>query len=111
MAEETGVTFKSNKKKFLKEFNEQIGGALMAAGRTWSKYTKLLTPVRTGNLRNEWKLRLNKKKKYIELGSPVKYAPFVELGSVHNKAQHMLRDGIMNNQAEIKKVFENELWR
>lgn len=109
MAEEANVTFKSNKKEVLQELSLNIDSALFAAGQAWDGYTKDLTPVRTGNLRKAWQIRVNKEKKYVELGSSVKYAPFVELGSVHNKAQHMLRDGLMNNINEIKGVMKKKI--
>lgn len=111
MAKEENVTFKSNKKEVFQELNLNIDSALFAAGQAWDGYTKDLTPVRTGNLRKGWRIRVNKEKKYVELGSSVRYAPFVELGSVHNKAQHMLRDGLMNNINEIKSVMKKRLGR
>lgn len=111
MAEEANVTFKSNKKAVLQELSLSIDSALLAAGQAWDGYTKDLTPVRTGNLRKSWQIRVNKEKKYVELGSQVKYSKFVELGSVHNKPQHMLRDGLMNNIKEIKGVMEKRIGR
>lgn len=109
MAKETTVSFTSYRKSVLQTVEQRTINALMAAGYAWDGYTKDLTPVRTGNLRNRWSLQLDRKKKRIILENDADYAKSVELGSRTNRPQHMLRDGLMHNKAEIKRLMEREL--
>ena len=44
-------------------------------------YTKGLTPVDTGALRNSFTHRVDPEKKQVTIGSAIEYAPYVELGT------------------------------
>ncbi len=60
--------------------------------------------TRTGNLRNS--LTHYEEDDTTNIGSPVKYAPYVELGTINMKPRPFLKQGIMNNIGAYQKVIK-----
>lgn len=55
--------------------------ALEIIGGKAESYTKALTPVKTGALRNSFTHRVDTEKFQVVVGSNIQYAPYVELGT------------------------------
>ncbi len=68
-----------NRKLIKNAAEEQIRKALEECGLTAERYAKGNAPVDTGNLRNSLTHQTEKRK--VLIGSAVKYAPYVELGT------------------------------
>lgn len=68
-------------------------------------------PVKTGNLRSSINVEetpdaidLDERDKVVTIGTPVEYAPFVELGTSKSAKQPFLRPAAENNLGRIKKL-------
>lgn len=72
-------TTADNRKLVKNATDEQIKKALEECGLTAERYAKENAPVDTGNLRNSLTHQTGKRK--VLIGSAVKYAPYVELGT------------------------------
>lgn len=73
-----------------------------------TKDSKGLCPVDTGNLRKS--IRYEMIKEYVaEIGTNVKYAPYVEYGTKRMKEQMYLRPALYNNADYINRVIRNEI--
>lgn len=101
-----GVNITDNSQKFNSEMLKKIENALWAIGETAEGYAKDNTPVDTGRLRNSitHAEKIDEQSTYI--GTNVEYAPYVEAGSSHNTAHHMLRDACQNHTDEYKAIAE-----
>jgi HK97 gp10 family phage protein len=64
-------------------------------------------PVDTGTLRGS--ITHEVEGRYAVIGSNVKYAPHVELGTARAKAQPYLRPAVEENREVIKKIVTDEL--
>lgn len=104
-----GVNITDNSQKFNSEMLKKIENALRAIGETAEGYAKDNTPVDTGRLRNSitHAEKIDEQSTYI--GTNVEYAPYVEAGSSHNTAHHMLRDACQNHVDEYKAITEAAL--
>ena len=113
------VSFTSHKDEAIKAVTEAMARALEICGGKAETYAKQLAPVGTpestgipgyrgGTLRNSiTHEQLDEKTEVI--GSTVKYAPFVELGTYKMAARPFLRPAAENHGAEYKAVIEREL--
>lgn len=81
--------------------------ALEICGEKAESYAKALCPVDTGNLRNSITHFQDGDDEYI--GTAVKYAPYVELGTRRMKARPYLRPAAEEHGAEYKSIMESEL--
>ncbi len=71
-------------------------------------------PVNTGNLKNSISMNVNEKNKIGEVGSNVKYAPFVEFskGKARKVGQiPFLRPALYNNEKEILQIMNDEVMK
>ena len=105
-----------NTDKVLHEFKTAIGAGLNAIGMEAAGYTQDNTPVRTGNLANsvDWEVKEDEKAVYVGFSkekttTDVKYAIFVEEGSVNNVAHHMLRRAATDHTAEYRQIMEDAM--
>ena len=64
-------------------------------------------PVDTGRLRNS--ITHEVEGRFAVIGTPVEYAPHVELGTSRSRAQPYLRPAIEENRDTIKKIITDEL--
>lgn len=89
---------------------EDLKGAIEPITNKVVEDAKALTPVLTGALRESIRGSKAKNKAVIRGGTArTKYASFVEFGSVHNTAQHMIEDAIGNNQEYAVDKLDQEL--
>ena len=71
---------------------------------------KALTPVRSGRLQESVRSSKAKNKAVIRAGTKATdYASFVEFGSIHNTATHMVRDSIMGSEPQTAASLNHEL--
>lgn len=89
--------------------DKQIAAALEAVGQKAEGYVKPLVPVKTGRLRNS--ITHFQEGKYTEVvGTNVKYAIYVEFGTVRTKKPRpYLKPGILNHTDEYSKIIEKHL--
>jgi HK97 gp10 family phage protein len=67
--------------------------------------------VRTGRLRNSLTHEVSMNEKAVYIGSAVKYAPYVENGTMKMPARPYLRPAIVNNVNEYKNLVKQALSR
>lgn len=97
-----GIKFTDNSAKVLALLDQKKTLALLAIGAAAEGHAKALTPVDTGRLRNSISHAASGDAAYI--GTNVEYAPYVEFGSVHNKAHHMLKKAATDHSAEYAAI-------
>ena len=78
---------------------EVIGGFVEGAAR-------LLCPADTHNLERSLTHKVIAEDQSVIIGSPVEYAPFVELGTYKMEAQPYLRPAVLDNKQEIMKILK-----
>jgi len=61
-------------------------------------------PVDTGNLRGSIHHQTDERGRKVTIGTPVEYAPYVELGTSKSAKQPYLRPAVENNLGRIKKL-------
>lgn len=81
--------------------------ALEAIGLVAEGYAKEETPVDTGRLRNSIAHAVKDNAAYI--GTNVEYAPYVEFGSVHNRAHHMLKNAAEGHGDEYREIVKTAM--
>lgn len=101
------VKFTDNSEKVMNALKQAKSNALEAIGITAEKYAKEKTPVDTGRLRNSISHAKDDDSAYV--GSNVEYAPYVELGTAKQKANHMLQQAAQNHTSEYKKLAQDAL--
>ena len=77
----SGVKIDDNTQACIYEATQAALRALEIIGGKAESYTKALTPVDTGVLRNSFTHRVDGDKKQLTVGSNIEYAPYVELGT------------------------------
>ena len=113
------VTFTSHKDEAIKAVTEAMARALEICGGKAETYAKQLAPVGTpestgipgyhgGTLRNSITHEQWDEKTEV-IGSAVKYAPYVELGTYKMKARPFMRPAAENHRQEYSQVIEREL--
>ena len=113
------VTFNSNAGAVDQAVKDALARGLEICGGKAETYAKQLAPVGTpestgipgyrgGTLRNSITHEQENEKTEV-VGTAVKYAPFVELGTYKMKARPFLRPAVENHAAEYKAVIEQEL--
>lgn len=98
------IVFKDNSGAVLAAFESKKTQALLAVGAAAEGHAKAITPVDTGRLRNSISHAAAKDAAYI--GTNVEYAPYVEFGTVHNKAHHMLKRAATEHGAEYSAIIK-----
>lgn len=88
---------------------EQIEIALEAIGLQAEGYAKLKCPVDTSRLRNSITHATVKREKAVYIGTNVEYAPYVEMGTVKQKAQPYLAPAVTEHVPEYKAIAEHFL--
>ena len=84
---------------------------LLDIGLTVQSDAAANSPVRTGALRRSWTVEVNKKESAVYIGVPLgalvgDYAKYVELGTRKQKANHMLKNAVVRQAEELKKIAE-----
>ena len=113
------VTFTSHKEEAIKAVSEAMARALEICGGKAETYAKQMAPVGTpestgipgyhgGTLKNSITHEQWDEKTEV-IGSAVKYAPYVELGTYKMKARAFMRPAAENHRQEYSQVIEREL--
>ena len=102
------VKFTSYKSEVLSAVDARIARALEICGGTAERYAKEICPVDTGNLRNSITHKQMDSKTEV-IGTNVKYAPFVCLGTRRMRARPFLRPAVENHSAEYNQIIKSEL--
>lgn len=89
------------------DMERKIKIALEKIGLLCEGYAKKECPVDTGNLRNSISHEVGNRE--VIIGSPVEYAPYVEMGTSRTPAQPYLRPAIQDHMAEYQKIVESVL--
>lgn len=76
-----GVRVDDNTGACIDEMRQSVLRALEIIGGKAESYTKALTPVDTGALRNSFTHRVDGDKKQVTVGSNLQYSSYVELGT------------------------------
>lgn len=112
---ETEIVFSDNLREVLQELGSAKEMALAKIGAAAQGYAKDLTPVRTGVLRDSIGVEVKPNEDSVYIGTLIDkfpdepYGKYVELGSVNNKAHHMLQRAASEHTEQYKKIFENEM--
>ena len=72
-------------------------------------YAKAACPVDTGRLRNSITHVARTDEKAVYIGTNVEYAPDVELGTVHQKAQPYLKPAASEHADTYRAIIERRL--
>jgi len=102
------MAFTSNRAAVLSALGGAKARALEIIGGMAETYAKQLCPVDTGRLRNSITHAQQDENTEV-IGTNVKYAPFVELGTIHMSARPYLRPAADGHGAEYRAILENEL--
>lgn len=127
------VKFIDNSEEIKDNMKNALLRALEKIGMTAEKYAKRLCPVDTGNLRNSITHRVDEGEPAAYIGSYMKYAAYVELGTGKhypggrptpwvyqdakgnwhwphgNKAQPYLKPAAADHSAQYRKIVEDEM--
>lgn len=95
--------------EILKATNEGLYNALDIIGAKAADYAAAKAPKDTGRLQNSLTHEVSMIEKAVYVGSNVEYAPFVEYGTVLQKAKPYLKPAIERHLGEYKKILESEL--
>ena len=101
------IKFTDNSGQTLETFRKACARGLVAIGMTAEGHAKAITPVDTGRLRNS--ISHAEAEDAVYIGTNVEYAPYVEFGTSHNRAHHMLKRAASEHSAEYKRLLEDSL--
>ena len=100
-------------KWYIKGVFKAVDGAmkdrLQLVGEIVSSAVRKNAPVVTKTLRNSITFDVDENKKLVIIGTNVEYAPFVELGSIHNKTKWFLTRAYNENLGRIKRIFSKKI--
>ena len=94
----------SHKRDVLHELHTRADKAMEACGLSMEGHAQDICPVRTGNLRNSITHAHDDTTAIV--GTNVEYAPFVELGTTHQKAKPYLVPAVKNHMAEYRNLID-----
>lgn len=103
------VKFTDNSKEVLAAMQEAAVRALEECGLVAEGYAKKLCPVDTGNLRNSITHEVNEREQATYIGTDVEYAPYVELGTIKQKAKPYLKPAVADHADTYRKIIEGEM--
>lgn len=99
------VDVKDNSENVKSAYDQARERSLEIIGLTAEKYAKEIVPVDTGRLRNSITHEVDAKDVYI--GSNVEYAPHVECGTIHQKAQPFLRPAATEHASTYNQIIQD----
>lgn len=83
--------------------------ALEEVGLVAEGYAKRACPVDTGRLRNSITHIVDEGTRHVIIGTNVEYAPYVELGTRHQKPQPFLKPAAEDHASTYKGIFRKHL--
>lgn len=83
--------------------------ALEEVGLVAEGYAKRACPVDTGRLRNSITHNVDEGTRHVVIGTNVEYAPYVELGTRHQKPQPYLKPAAEDHASTYRSIFRKHL--
>lgn len=106
----SGITVnEDNTEQVVDGIDSAICVALEKIGLLAENYAAKKCPVDTGNLRGSITYEVDAADNAVYIGTNVEYAPYVELGTSHQKAQPFLRPAASEHGAQYRQVLKNAL--
>mgnify|MGYP001098141866 CR=1 FL=1 len=100
--------YESHKQEVLKKIKEAKKKTLHAVG-VFGISELVISPkmrVKTGNLRNSYTYEIDLDEEKVTFGTPVEYAPYVELGTSRSKAYPHFEITFIENADRIKNLIK-----
>lgn len=108
--EDTSLEIAANNTKQIQEaLDGAVARALEEIGLAVERFAKTETPVDTGRLRNSITHAISADESAVYVGTNVKYAPVVELGTSKREGVHMLVHAAANHQSYYEGVLKKNL--
>lgn len=98
-----------NRDEFKRGMEAALATALEEIGLTAEGYAKRACPVDTGRLRNSITHIVDEGGKCAVIGTNVEYAPYVELGTRHQKPQPYLKPAAEDHESTYRSIFRKHL--
>ena len=98
-----------NRAEFQRGMEAALATALEEIGLTAEGYAKRACPVDTGRLRNSITHIVDEGGKCAVIGTNVEYAPYVELGTRHQKPQPYLKPAAEDHESTYRSIFRKHL--
>ena len=98
-----------NRDEFKRGMEAALATALEEIGLVAEGYAKRACPVDTGRLRNSITHIVDEDGKCAIIGTNVEYAPYVELGTRHQKPQPYLKPAAEDHESTYRSIFRKHL--
>lgn len=98
-----------NREAIANAIDRALVAALEEIGLAAEGYAKRACPVDTGRLRNSITHIVDEGGKCVVIGTNVEYAPYVELGTRHQKPQPYLKPAAEDHESTYRSIFRKHL--
>lgn len=98
-----------NREAIADAIDRALVAALEEVGLVAEGYAKRACPVDTGRLRNSITHIVDEGTRHVVIGTNVEYAPYVELGTRHQKPQPFLKPAANDHASTYKGIFRKHL--
>lgn len=98
-----------NREAIAEAIDQALATALEEVGLVAEGYVKRACPVDTGRLRNSITHIVDEGTRHVVIGTNVEYAPYVELGTRHQKPQPFLKPAANDHYSTYKGIFLKHL--
>lgn len=98
-----------NREAIAEAIDQALATALEEVGLVAEGYAKRACPVDTGRLRNSITHVTLLDEKAVYIGTNVEYAPYVELGTRHQKPQPYLKPAAEDHESTYRSIFRKHL--
>lgn len=98
-----------NREAIANAIDRALVAALEEIGLVAEGYAKRACPVDTGRLRNSITHIVDEGTRHVVIGTNVEYAPYVELGTRHQKPQPFLKPAANDHYSTYKGIFLKHL--
>lgn len=98
-----------NREAIANAIDRALVAALEEVGLVAEGYAKRACPVDTGRLRNSITHIVDEGTRHVIIGTNVEYAPYVELGTRHQKPQPFLKPAANDHASTYKGIFRKHL--
>lgn len=98
-----------NREAIANAIDRALVAALEEVGLVAEGYAKRACPVDTGRLRNSITHIVDEGTRHVVIGTNVEYAPYVELGTRHQKPQPYLKPAAEDHESTYRSIFRKHL--
>lgn len=98
-----------NREAIAEAIDQALAAALEEIGLVAEGYAKRACPVDTGRLRNSITHIVDEGSKCAVIGTNVEYAPYVELGTRHQKPQPYLKPAAKDHAPTYRAIMQKHL--